>query len=206
MDPRVYNGILSSAQALGMNPAELATIISYETGGTFDPTITGPTTKWGQMRGLIQFGEPQAQQYGVDWAHPVESQLGPNGAVVKYFQGHGWQPGMGVKDAYSIVNAGAPGRYNASDAAAGGAPGTVGEKVDTQFGPHAARAAALFGGAQPLTVPTPAAPAGASIAGLFAPPPAPTFDYKAIEDQRNQQDKARRQALFGGGSLSGMFA
>lgn len=44
------SGILETAQALGMDPVDLATIISYETAGTFDPTKRGPTTQWGQHR------------------------------------------------------------------------------------------------------------------------------------------------------------
>jgi hypothetical protein len=95
---------------------------------------------------LIQFGEPQARQYGVDWTDPLGSQLGPNGAVARYFSANGWQPGMSILDAYSIVNAGGPGRYSASDANNGGAPGTVADKVSGQFGPHRARAEAMFGG------------------------------------------------------------
>ena len=142
----IRQGIIETANALGMDPGVLATIISYETAGTFDPTKRGPTTKWGQHRGLIQFGEPQAKQYGVDWNDPLGSQLGANGAIVKYFLASGWKPGMSELDAYSVVNAGAPGRYNASDTAAGGAPGTVKDKVETQFGPHRDKAYALLGG------------------------------------------------------------
>lgn len=139
-------GISQTAEALGMDPHDLATIISYETAGSFDPSQKGPTTQWGQHKGLIQFGEPQAQQYGVNWDDPLGSQLGADGAIVKYFQQNGWKPGMGIKDAYSIVNAGAPGRFNASDANNGGAPGTVGEKVDNQFAGHRQKAAELLGG------------------------------------------------------------
>jgi hypothetical protein len=144
MDMRT--GIIETANALGMDPVDLATIISYETAGTFDPTKGGPTTQWGQHRGLIQFGEPQAREYGVDWNDPLGSQLGPDGAVARYFLSNGWQPGMGMMDAYSIVNAGAPGRYNASDANNGGAPGTVADKVTGQMEGHRAKAAGLLGG------------------------------------------------------------
>ena len=140
-------GIIETARALGMNPVDLATIISYETGGTFNPSQPGPTTQWGQHRGLIQFGEPQAAQYGVNWSDALGSQLGPNGAVVRYFEANGWRPGMSILDAYSIVNAGGPGRYGASDANNGGASGTVADKVNDQFGPHRARAEALLGAA-----------------------------------------------------------
>lgn len=138
-------GIIETAKALGMNPADLATIISYETAGTFDPAKAGPTTQWGQHRGLIQFGEPQAQKYGVDWNDPLGSQLGPDGAVARYFKANGWQPGMGMMDAYSIVNAGGPGRYGASDANNGGAPGTVADKVNNQMAGHREKAMALLG-------------------------------------------------------------
>lgn len=139
------NGIMQTAQSLGMNPVDLATIISYETGGTFDPRQAGPTTQWGQHRGLIQFGEPQAREYGVNWDDPLGSQLGPNGAIANYYRGNGWQPGMGMLDAYSIVNAGGPGRYGASDANNGGAPGSVRDKVEGQMAGHRERALALLG-------------------------------------------------------------
>ena len=137
--------IVETANSMGMDPVDLATIISYETGGTFDPTKRGPTTQWGQHRGLIQFGEPQAKQYGVDWNNPTGSQLGPNGAVAKYFKANGYEPGMGILDAYSIVNAGGPGLYNRSDANNGGAPGTVRDKVETQMAGHRAAALRLLG-------------------------------------------------------------
>lgn len=141
--------IVETANELGMPPAVLATIISYETAGTFNPRKKGPTTQWGQHEGLIQFGQPQQKQYGVDLSSEeaaIRSQLGASGAIVKYFRQNGWQPGMSELDAYSIVNAGAPGKYNASDANNGGAAGTVADKVKTQFGPHREKAAAFLGG------------------------------------------------------------
>lgn len=141
---QLAQGIVQTASALGMDPVDLGTIISYETAGTFDPAKPGPRTKWGQHKGLIQFGEPQARQYGVNWDDPVGSQLGENGAIVRYFRENGWQPGMSLLDAYSIVNAGAPGRYNASDTAAGGAPGTVRDKVTGQMAAHRRKAESLL--------------------------------------------------------------
>ncbi|MFT3986304.1 hypothetical protein [Aestuariivirga sp.] len=140
----VKDGIVQTANALGISPVDLATAISYETAGTFDPTKAGPTTKWGQHKGLIQFGQPQAQQYGVDWNNPVGSQLGANGAVAKYLTDAGVKPGMGLMDIYSAINAGKVGRYGASDAAAGGAPGTVADKVNNQMAAHRAKAMALL--------------------------------------------------------------
>lgn len=147
MTQAIAQGIREAAAALGMPAEWLATYISYETGGTFDPVKKGPTTKWGQHKGLIQFGEPQAMQYGVDWSDPVGSQLGASGAVVKYFQDRGWKPGMSFLDGYSIINAGGPGRYSATDAHAGGAAGTVADKV-AGMQPHFDKAVALLGSDQ----------------------------------------------------------
>ena len=138
-------GILATAQSLGIDPIDLGTAISYETAGTFDPTKAGPTTQWGQHRGLIQFGEPQAKQYGVDWNDPIGSQLGENGAVARYLRGAGVKPGMGMMDIYSAINAGSVGRYGASDANNGGAPGTVADKVNGQMAGHREKAMALLG-------------------------------------------------------------
>jgi hypothetical protein len=144
--------INETASALGANPVDLATIISYETGGTFDPMQTGPLTQWGQHRGLIQFGEPQAKQHGADFSSSdaaLTSQLGASGAIVNYFRQNGWQDGMGILDMYSIINAGAPRLYDRTDAHSGGMPGTVQEKVTYQMGGHRAKALALLGNEHP---------------------------------------------------------
>ncbi|MBZ7920559.1 hypothetical protein LAC81_02000 [Ensifer adhaerens] len=141
----IRSGIISSANALGIDPVDLATAISYETAGTFDPTKKGPKTQWGQHQGFLQFGEPQAKEHGVDWNNPVGSQLGENGAVVSYLRNAGVKPGMGMMDIYSAINAGSVGRYGASDANNGGAPGTVADKVNNQMAGHRQKALALIG-------------------------------------------------------------
>lgn len=132
MNESIREGIMRLAAQVGANPVDIATVISYETGGTFDPNKAGPRTKWGQHRGLFQWGEPQARQYGVDWKNP-SSQFDAAG---KYLRDAGFKPGMGLMDLYSAVNAGKVGRNNASDTKAGGAPGTVADKVNNQMGPH----------------------------------------------------------------------
>ncbi|CDM57369.1 hypothetical protein [Rhizobium favelukesii] len=151
------SGIIETANSLGMNPEDLATIMSYETGGTFNPMKRGPTTQYGQHEGLIQFGQPQRAEYGVDLSSndaARSSQLGADGAVAKYFRAHGWQPGMSGLDAYSVVNAGRPGRYNASDANNGGAPGSVSDKWSNQMAGHRAKAQSLLGGGEPSDIPS----------------------------------------------------
>jgi hypothetical protein len=141
--------LIAGAQARGLDPIDVATAISYETGGRFDPMIAGPTTRWGTHRGLIQFGEPQARKHGADFSSPDaawRSQLDPDtGAVWRYLEGAGVRPGMGLPEIYSAINAGAVGRMNASDAHNGGAPGTVADKV-AGMGPHREKAAAFLGG------------------------------------------------------------
>ena len=165
----IAGGIRSTADALGIDPVDLATAISYETAGTFNPTKGGPTTKWGKHRGLIQFGEPQAKQFGVDWTNPVGSQLGPDGAVAKYLRSTGVKPGMGMMDIYSAINAGRVGRYNRSDANAGGAPGTVADKVNNQMAGHRQKAVDLMAAQGQQPVAPPSAPMGTS---MMAFPPA----------------------------------
>jgi hypothetical protein len=143
------DGVVGAATALRIPPEELATIISFETGGTLDPTQRGPTTKWGQHQGLIQFGQPQAQRFGVDFSSPeaaLNSQLGPNGAIVQFAIAHGFIPGVhGAKELYAAINAGNVSAMDAKDEAAGGTPGTVADKFDTQMNPHRANTYTLFG-------------------------------------------------------------
>lgn len=142
------DGIIETASALDMDPVDLATAISYETAGTFNPTKRGPTTQWGQHRGLIQFGEPQAKKYGVDFSSgeaALKSQLGKDGAIVKYLKASGFKNGMSGLDLYSTINAGAPGRYRASDANNGGAWGSVADKWSKQMGAHRKKAMKLLG-------------------------------------------------------------
>jgi hypothetical protein len=142
-------GILETAAELDIDPVDLATVISFETAGTFSPTQRGPTTQWGQHRGLIQFGEPQAKRHGVDWNDALGSQLGANGAIVNYLRSSGFKNGMSGLDLYSTVNAGAPGLYSRSDANNGGTRGDVADKWNNQMGGHRRKAEALMGMSAP---------------------------------------------------------
>lgn len=144
---RELAGVIRSAAAkLGVDPVDLGTAISYETAGTFDPWKRGPTTKWGTHRGLIQWGEPQAAKYGVSATSTLAEQ---GDAIVRYLQDAGVQPGHGLLDIYSAINAGAVGRYGASDAAAGGAWGTVADKVKYQMAAHRRKALSMLGLSSP---------------------------------------------------------
>ncbi|WP_264046861.1 hypothetical protein [Methylobacterium flocculans] len=135
------DALIASAQRIGADPLEYATVMSYETGGTFNPSIRGGAGN--RHIGLIQFGIPEQQKYGARQDQSFEEQLP---AVEGYLTDRGFKPGMGILDLYSTINAGRPGRYNASDAGNGGAPGTVADKVSQQMGGHRAKAAAFLGG------------------------------------------------------------
>lgn len=139
------DAIIATSRQIGVDPVDLATAMSYETGGTFDPWKAGPTTKWGQHRGLIQWGEPQRQKYGVSKEMPIGQQVAAAG---QYLVDAGVRPGMGLLDIYSAINAGGVGRYDASDEAAGGAPGSVRDKVANQMADHRRKAQALIGGGE----------------------------------------------------------
>lgn len=137
-------GIKQSAKDLGISAEDLATVISYETAGTFNPWKRGPTTKWGTHRGLIQWGEPQARKYGVTADMTPGEQMK---AVTRYLRDRGVRPGMGVHQVYGAINAGGVSDWHLQqkDAAAGGAPGSVRDKVDYQMGPHRRKGVALLG-------------------------------------------------------------
>jgi hypothetical protein len=66
-------------------------------------------------------------------------------AALRYLKDRGLKPGMGLLDLYSTINAGRPGLYNRSDAANGGAWGTVLDKVTYQMEGHKKNADKLLG-------------------------------------------------------------
>lgn len=144
MNKELRLAILDTANAIGADPVDLATVMSYETGGTYDPWKRGPTTKWGTHRGLIQWGEPQQRQYGVYRGMPIRDQVRAAG---KYLQDQGFKPGMGLLEMYSAINVGGIGKkyYGRSDAKAGGAPGSVFDKVTKQMHGHRRNAERLLG-------------------------------------------------------------
>lgn len=223
------SAILATSQRIGANPRDLAAAMSYETGGTFDPWKAGPTTQWGQHRGLIQWGEPQRAKYGVTQTTPVADQVAAAG---RYLQDAGFRPGMGLMDLYSAINAGRVGRYNASDAGNGGAPGTVADKVNNQFAGHLAKADKLLSGLIDPAAASPAAPnrtpqagsslaaalpgatlpTGAAVLPVAVPSPTAGFNQAALMDEQSRQAEAtraqqRRVALLTGGrGLGSLYA
>lgn len=92
------------AKELEIDPVDYATAISYESAGTFDPWVAGPTTKWGQHRGTIQYGEPQRKKYGVHQGQTFEDQV--TRSNVQYLRDNGVKPGMTFEQIYAAINGG----------------------------------------------------------------------------------------------------
>ena len=143
------NALRQAAKELGTSPEDLATVISYETGGKFSPNVWGG--KGGNYMGLIQFGGPERAQFGANDKQTFKEQLP---AVVRFLKSRGFKPGMGLIDLYSTINAGQPGRYNASDG-----NGTVRSHVENMRRTHGARARRfLDSDSQPEMTPPPPKP------------------------------------------------
>lgn len=205
MNPELANAIIDSAKRLGVNPLDIATAMSYETGGKMDPGLWGG--KNNDYLGLIQFGREERAKYGV---HPGQSVGDQVLAAENFLRDRGVKPGMGLPDIYSTINAGSPGRYNASDANNGGAPGTVMDKVTQQMGPHRANAARLLGLSQAGMIPTqPAAvaPAPAPVAASGAPASAPAAPAQpSLEDSGLMEQLAAIPKLLQAQQASQQYA
>lgn len=123
------------ANRFGLDPSDVAAVMSYETGGSFSPTVMGG--KGGRYMGLIQFGEWERKKYGIDktstpaqWAK----------AIGDFLDDRGFRKGMGLADLYSTINAGQPGRYGASDG-----NGTVATHVEKIIAQHKTKAMEWLG-------------------------------------------------------------
>lgn len=193
MNEELARAIVASAGRLGTTPLDLGTVISYES--RFKPEIWGGAG--GKHFGFIQAGPEERERYGIKPGQTVSEQMS---GVERYLVDRGFKPGMGLLDLYSTINAGRPGRYGASDAANGGMPGTVADKVANQMGGHRAAAQRLLGGIldQPSATVAPAqtAPMGAAPPSMALPMGAGSASDDAMMQalrviaQRAQQDEA----------------
>ena len=106
---RQRSALVEVAGELGVDPIDLATIIGFETGGTYDPGEVGG--EGGNYQGLIQFGIPERAAYGVRPGMTFEEQL--RGPVMNYFRDRFAGVGMStqgatLEDLYTTVLAGNP--------------------------------------------------------------------------------------------------
>lgn len=137
--------IAASAQRLGVSPVDWATVIGFESAGSYSPAKYGGSG--GRHLGLIQFGPTEQKQFGARPDQTVAEQLQ---SAEKFLLSRGFKPGQhGLNELYATINAGSPNKLNARDAAAGGTPGTVLDKIRYQMGPHRRVAEAMFGNLQP---------------------------------------------------------
>lgn len=143
MSNRLAEAIRKEAARIGADPADFATAISFETGGTFDPWQQGPVTKWGRHIGLIQMGEPQREKYGYYEGMPIEDAVR---ASADYLVDNGFKPGMSGAQLYATINTGSPNGGHKSDTAAGGTWGSADDKWNHQMEGHREKAVALLGG------------------------------------------------------------
>lgn len=157
-----WQGVATTvAGELGLDPVEVAAVMSYETAGTFSPTIMGG--KNSNYMGLIQFGREERKKYGITETSTPEEWTR---AILGFMRDRGFRKGMSLLDFYSTINAGTPGRYNASDG-----PGkTVTGHVNTLLREHKDKAANWLASIAPAEVaPSPSVETGVSLAPTVAP-------------------------------------
>ena len=109
MTPDDIAYLRAKAQSAGYNAGDILKMINYESSGR--ENVWGG--KGNKYFGLFQAGPSERKQFGVDTTHPTASNQ--IDALFKYLPARGFKPGMGLLDLYSTINAGSPGRYNASD-------------------------------------------------------------------------------------------
>jgi tape measure domain-containing protein len=135
--------LMAAAQTLGVSPLDLATIIGFETAGSYSPSQWGG--EGGNYMGLIQFGGPERRQYGANANQSFEEQV--QGPVVRYFQDRFRGVGMStqgatLEDLYTTVLAGNPrANRNARDSF-----GTSPRSGVAAMGAHRQRALQMFFG------------------------------------------------------------
>jgi len=139
------NALVEVAGELGVSPIDLATIIGFETGGTYDAGIVGG--EGGNYEGIIQLGESERAAYGFVSGMSFEEQL--RGPVKAYFKDRFAKAGMStqgatLEDLYTTVIAGNPGaNRDARDSF-----GTSARSGVAKMGPHRERAMQRFGFSQ----------------------------------------------------------
>ncbi|MDO5658286.1 MAG: tape measure protein [Paracoccus sp. (in: a-proteobacteria)] len=142
-DEELVRAVVSVSERLGIAARDLLAVMSFETGGKLRPDVMGPTTKWGQHFGLIQFGEPQGRRYGVSPQSSITDQVEAAG---RYLVDAGVRAGDSLANVYAAVLSGNARNVTASDLAAGGVVSNVTDAVNgRQFDGHIARAEALLG-------------------------------------------------------------
>ncbi|MAO20038.1 MAG: hypothetical protein CMJ25_04730 [Phycisphaerae bacterium] len=135
------NALIETANELGVNALDLATIIGYETGGSYNPSQWGG--EGGRYMGLIQFGESERAKYGVVEGMTFRNQLISVAAFLKdRFKGVGMSTrNASLEDLYTTVLAGNP-KANRNSTDSNGTSPISGVQA---MGPHREAAAQRYG-------------------------------------------------------------
>lgn len=144
--------LVDAAQQLGVSPLDLATIISFETSGTFSPAKRGWNKKDQQWQtGLIQFGPDEVRRYGVSTNQSFRDQL--FNSVIPYLRDRsarsGGTSGMDIMALYKTINGGNP---NVSALASDG-NGTIASHVAKMMRDNRSSALNRFFGGSTSNVP-----------------------------------------------------
>lgn len=167
--------IKAAAAEIGADPVDYATAISYETGGTFSTKIKGG--KGGNYQGIIQFGPEERAKYGAHGGQSFGEQLA---AANRFFRDRGFKPGMGLIDLYSTINAGSPGRHDASDGPGNTVRGHVEKMMSSD---HRKKAEALIGGKGGVNIGGNVAAPGSGLAPFVPSSPGYEMQVKVPEPQ-----------------------
>lgn len=101
-DPGGAAAMIGTAQRLGLDPNQFAALMSWESGGSFNPNVRGGDG--GQYQGLIQFSPDNQQRYGIRPNQSIAEQMP---AIERYLIDRGFRPGEhDIRHAYSAVLAG----------------------------------------------------------------------------------------------------
>lgn len=141
-DRAFLSKVVQVARNINADPVELLTLMSFESSGTFSPSIRGPYVPGrGRAVGLIQFMPDVAVELGTS-AEALErmSRTEQMDFVEKYFKKRGFVGG-GIQQLYSTVFAGNP---NASLGISDGYH-TLGSAIRRMKIEHEPRAKALLG-------------------------------------------------------------
>lgn len=88
--------VAAAASKVGIHPASFAAVMSFETGGTMDPSVVNSL---GYV-GLVQFGKWEQGHYRVNRNTPFEEQAM---AAAQYLIDRGVKPGDGIERIYAAV-------------------------------------------------------------------------------------------------------
>lgn len=151
--------LLQFANKWKINPFDAALIISFETGGSFDPDQPNSNPK-SKRFGLLSFGTTEQEKFGITKGMTFADQLA---ATEKYLMSNGLKEGMDLKALYRLINNGIDGKGGADDSGRTFEENIAKMKKDNAG--HAAKFLGLQGGPDDKVNNAPAVPGPSGDAG-----------------------------------------